>query len=232
MKSKSKTLSFLKNEFISMKSEYYSYANEEDRQGMAKYMKYKFDFIGLKKPIRGPLDMKWMPILKPNTQEELKTTFEFFWGQREREFHHFGMEMIFKYQKLLDQHQLPWVQKILQQNSWWDSIDPMSYKVVGKLLLRFPELEDEMDQWIRHEDFWIRRTALIFQLMHKEKTDWPRLKSYCLLLAHEKEFFIRKALGWALRQYSRIEADTVISFVENTPELQNLSKREALRYYR
>ena len=103
---------------------------------------------------------------------------------------------------------------------------------MGAHLKRFPHLQDEMDKWVRHENFWIRRTAVIFQLMYKENTDWARLKSYCLLLAHEKEFFIRKAIGWALRQYSRVDTDTLLEFVDNTPELQNLSKREATRLYR
>ena len=90
---------------------------------------------------------------------------------------------------------------------------------------------DVMDQWINSENIWVARTAILHQLFYKADADPDRLFEYCIRRAGDKEFFIRKALGWALRQYSRVDPEGVRAFVaENEAELSGLTKREALKY--
>ena len=139
---------------------------------------------------------------------------------------------------------------MVQANSWWDTVDTLS-KTIGYLVQVYPHLADEMEAWSKDEDFWVRRVSLLHQvrrgspaathqlrthghpntpqLAYKDETDTDALFRRCAAMATEEEFFIRKAIGWALRTYSRVDADAVARFVADHPELSPLSKREALR---
>lgn len=120
--------------------------------------------------------------------------------------------------------------ELAQQRSWWDSVDPLA-SLVGKLLLQYPDLRAKMWDWAKDDCMWIRRVALIHQLTYKEKTDEKMLFELCKQLAHEEEFFIRKAIGWCLRQYSKTKPAVVRAFInENTAILSELSKKEAGKY--
>jgi 3-methyladenine DNA glycosylase AlkD len=117
------------------------------------------------------------------------------------------------------------------EKSWWDSIDALTGQVVGPLVLRFPELKKEMDRCSRHPNFWLRRSAILHQLAYKDQTDPERLFGYCLNNAANPEFFIRKAIGWALRQYAHTDPQAVYNFVDNHRDrLSPLSIREALKH--
>ena len=107
----------------------------------------------------------------------------------------------------------------------------MASGVVGDYLQKYPHLLPEMDAWIQHENYWIRRTAIIYQLKYRKDLDTQRLFKYILLCAHEKEFFIRKAIGWSLREYSKTNARAVIEFIEtHDTVLSGLSKREGMKW--
>ncbi len=106
-----------------------------------------------------------------------------------------------------------------------------SPSAVGELVRRHPELLAAMDRWIDAEDFWLARAAIIHQLKFREATDRDRLFTYCLRRAPDQEFFLRKAIGWALREYSKTDPDAVRAFVKNHEnQLSPLSRREALRH--
>lgn len=122
-------------------------------------------------------------------------------------------------------------ERMLRQKAWWDTVDLISSKLVGLLLQKFPELVRRMENWIQDDFLWIRRCALIFQLSYKAATDEAMLFRFCMLRMHEEGFFIRKAIGWALRQYSKTNPDAVRRFIaENDDGLSNLSKREGSKY--
>lgn len=121
------------------------------------------------------------------------------------------------------------LKQMVQTCSWWDTVDSLA-KTVGYLVQLYPELEADMEAWSKDEDFWVRRVSLLHQLAYKEDTDTEALFRRCAAMAHEEEFFIRKAIGWALRQHSRTDPTAVREFVEAHPELSALSKREALKY--
>jgi 3-methyladenine DNA glycosylase AlkD len=116
--------------------------------------------------------------------------------------------------------------------SWWDTVDMLACNVVGPLVACWPDrLQTVMDQWVADDNMWLRRTALLHQLKYGADTDASRLFRYCTLCMHEPDFFIRKAVGWTLRNYGYHDPDAVRSFVrENRATLSPLSIREALKH--
>src|SRR6185437_3168455 len=103
--------------------------------------------------------------------------------------------------------------KSVNTKSWWDSVDALA-PTIGDIVYRDRALAARMDELIEADDFWLRRVAILHQLAWKAETDEKRLLRYCLQCAEEKEFFIRKAIGWALRQYARTAPDQVRRFVQ------------------
>jgi 3-methyladenine DNA glycosylase AlkD len=126
---------------------------------------------------------------------------------------------------------LPVLRRLIVTHSWWDTVDALASHSVGPLVRRQPELARELDDWSVSENLWLRRTALIYQLGYKERTDAARLFAYVDRMAHEKEFFIRKAIGWALRQYARTAPAEVKAFLlPRRQKLSGLSWREATKH--
>lgn len=204
---------------------------QSDRIWMEGYMRHLFPFYGVKSQPRKEIvksSVKQFPI---QSKSELITTFETLWKEEKRELHHIAMDLGERYKKFFDASSLSFFEKMICKNSWWDSIDRIAPTLVGSLLQKHPELVPEMDRWIEDENMWIRRSALIYQLKYKEKTNEKRLFTYCESRMHEEDFFIRKAIGWVLRQYARTNPKSVHKFVEkNRSELSPLSYREASKY--
>ncbi|TAE07534.1 MAG: DNA alkylation repair protein [Bacteroidetes bacterium] len=122
------------------------------------------------------------------------------------------------------------VESLIITNSWWDSVDYLAPRIAGKLFSRFPEqIERYTSRWIESDNFWLQRSAIIFQLAYKTKTDSALLFAYVERRKDSKEFFIQKAIGWALRQYARSAPQAVRDFVNHT-DLAPLSRREALKH--
>ena len=116
-------------------------------------------------------------------------------------------------------------------HSWWDSVDGIASYAIAPLVLKYPELQKEMAHFSTHKNLWLRRVAITYQLLHKTKTDKQFLFHVCKLNWGDNDFFIRKAIGWALRQYARTSPVEVYKFVEtNNNKLSNLSVREALKH--
>jgi 3-methyladenine DNA glycosylase AlkD len=122
------------------------------------------------------------------------------------------------------------IETLLTTNSWWDTVDTLAGHAVGTHFRRFPEIKElTLSKWRSSENIWLRRTCLLFQLNYKEETDFDLLGGIILEHLGQKDFFINTAIGWALRTYSRVEADRVRAFVIATP-LHPLSAREALKW--
>ena len=123
------------------------------------------------------------------------------------------------------------VEQLIMTRSWWDTVDPLACRTVATLVTQHPDLRAIVDQWIDDDNLWLIRSALIHQLFYKDQTDADRLFSYIEHQAAHTDFFVRKAIGWALRQYGRTDPDAVRSFVaSHDSELSGLSKREALKH--
>lgn len=196
---------------------------------MAAYMKDHFEYLGI---MAGPRREAQRPFLNLATKgpiEDVWLTVEECWDQPEREFQYAGADLLRKNAQRLSPDDLPRVRHLIETKPWWDTVDSLATHVVGVVVKRH-DLGHVMDEWIDSEDIWVARTAILHQLFYKRDTDADRLFEYCHRRAPDTEFFIRKALGWALRQYARIDPEGVKVFVEdNADELSGLTKREALK---
>ena len=125
---------------------------------------------------------------------------------------------------------MSWLSSLIVKKSWWDTIDVLSPRIIGDMFSRNNGLVDLFaDQWIEDENIWLQRSAILYQLYHKDKTDEERLFRYIVRRADSKEFFVQKAIGWALRQYAKTRPESVRDFVASH-NLKPLSKREALKH--
>ena len=116
----------------------------------------------------------------------------------------------------------------LRTGQWWDLVDETSH-AVGLVVRQHPAAAARMRVWATDPDMWVRRSAIICQLQHKVDTDLDLLTAVIEANQEDSEFFIRKAIGWALRDYARTDGDWVRAFVQAHPDLSPLSRREALK---
>jgi 3-methyladenine DNA glycosylase AlkD len=154
------------------------------------------------------------------------------WDLGRREERYIAIELAAMRKKLIDPALLPLYEHMIRQGAWWDTVDAVAVNLVGKCLLEHrDEMSKIMDRWIDDPDMWVRRSAILAHNKHKAKADKKRLFAYCLKRAGEKEFFIRKAIGWALRDYAYADPDAVREFVlTNKDKLSPLSFREAAKH--
>ena len=154
------------------------------------------------------------------------------WREPEREMQYVAVGLARRRRKFVGTGSLPLYERMIREGAWWDLVDEIAIHLVGVAgMVETEAIRTAMDAWIEDPHMWVRRTAIIFQNRHKGKTDEARLFRYCLACAHEKEFFIRKAIGWALRDYAKTNPEAVRSFVEEHRErLSGLSIREATKH--
>lgn len=197
---------------------------------MRAYMLDQFAFLGIRATPRRQA-LRGLPRLKDWTAAELLALADQLWDLPEREFQYVAVDLLSKHHKQLDLEHLPRLLEWVQRKSWWDTVDGLA-GVVGDMLLQVqtdPRTEHHsMDACLVHSNLWVRRVAMLHQLGWKEKTDEARLLQYALELAPETDFFIRKAIGWALRDYARTRPDAVRAFLTaNEKRLSGLTRREA-----
>lgn len=196
---------------------------------MAKYMRGLFPFLGIASPRRTALEREAFAGAAKPSAEELLTAARELWDLPEREFQYAACGLLSRHAKLLTPAHLGLVRHFIVTKPWWDTVDTLAAHVVGTMVASHPDLRPHMDQWIADGNLWVVRTALLHQLRFKAATDAERLFRYCALQAGHRDFFIRKAIGWALREYSKTDALAVRSFVAgHDAQLSPLSKREAL----
>jgi 3-methyladenine DNA glycosylase AlkD len=152
------------------------------------------------------------------------------WELPEREYHYFAVDYVRRHVKRLSSGFLPVARHLVTTVPWWDTVDALASHVVGGLVAADPKLKSDMDQWIEDDDLWVARTALLHQLRSKDATDTERLFAYCLRQSGHPDFFIRKAIGWCLREYAKTDPQAVRAFVaRERGRLAPLSVREALK---
>ncbi|WP_230500996.1 DNA alkylation repair protein [Sutcliffiella rhizosphaerae] len=204
--------------------------NLEKKEPMEQYMRNLFPFLGIKSPERKAL---LQDFFKKNGKPELEwiePLVTFLYGQPEREFHYAALAMIDKQIKKMNPSHLVFLEKLIITNSWWDTVDHLAPHHVGELLLKNRNyIQDFPDRWITEENFWLQRSAILYQLKYKQKTDEEKLFFYINKTKESKEFFIQKAIGWSLREYSKTSPEQVMHFIEGT-KLAPLSRREGLKH--
>ncbi|OEZ97782.1 DNA alkylation repair enzyme [Janthinobacterium sp. HH107] len=203
---------------------------------MQAYMRGQFVFLGVAAPQRRLAARGLLAGLKGVGAEVLLEHAQLLWQQPEREYQHVALDMLALHRRQLGVEHLPALLGLARQRAWWDSVDGMA-GIVGEVLQaerqRGGDGHAHMDGALRHEDLWLRRIAMLHQLGWRADTDAGWLFDAALALAHEDEFFIRKAIGWALRVYARHAPTEVLAFAtEHRQRLSPLSYREALKHQR
>ena len=206
--------------------------NEFEAEGMSRYMKHRFTYFGVKKPTRALIQKEWFSIIpKDFTQENKRELVLELWQKEQREFQYVAIDYLAKWKDkelLLEDYEF--IEFLLTNQSWWDSVDALASNFLGRYLRLIPsQREIVVKSWRKSENLWLRRSCLIFQLRYKSQTNFELLKSLILEFKHEKEFFIQKAIGWSLREYAKTNPVSVRNFVEESG-IQGLAKREALKH--
>ncbi|MBK6309544.1 MAG: DNA alkylation repair protein [Candidatus Microthrix subdominans] len=198
---------------------------------MSAYLRNQFPFLGIGAKDRRAATRPTLVAAKTASTDELIAFAAACWEEPEREFAYVACDVLRTQAPRLEPRHLDAVRSLLTARSWWDTIDPLATRTVGTMVRTNPELVGTMDRWVHSDDFWLARTAILHQLLFGEATDAQRLLSYCEARAGDDEFFIRKAIGWALRQYARVDPAAVRTFVvAHDGELSGLTKREALKH--
>lgn len=199
---------------------------------MAKYLKTTMPFYGVKTPDRVPIAREMAGRWVPRTAAEYRDLVLALWSLPHREEKYLAISMAGRHSRFITPAALPLYKRLIVQGAWWDLVDGVAGDLVGTVLLDHRERTTPLlRRWLMDDDMWLRRTAIISQLNHKEATDAAFLFECCAARAHETEFFIRKAIGWALRQYARTDPAAVKRFVkEQGGRLSGLSRREALKH--
>lgn len=213
-----------------LEADFIAVANPIKAKQMKAYMKDHFDFYGISAPDRKVIFAKWLPLVKQH-QPDFWSLIRELWEKDEREFQMVAVDLLQKRAKK-DYSEGDWVEFewIITQKSWWDSVDLIASNCVGVYLQRFPEKRDEVIQlWRSSNNFWLNRTCLLFQLKYGSKTDFALLTDLITSFKWNKEFFIQKAIGWSLRQYSKTDAEAVRTYLK-TSDLSGLALREASKY--
>jgi 3-methyladenine DNA glycosylase AlkD len=195
-------------------------------------MKNLFSFYGIKKPLRSEITKPVIEKAKGSiTEDWLLKVAVLLWDKKEREYHYIAMDLFSKNRKWLTPKSFKIIEKLVLQHSWWDSVDSLTGYAISPLVFKYPELKKEMVRFSTHKNMWLRRISLIHQLPYKNQTDKAFLFAVCKKNMADTDFFIRKAIGWALRQYAKTNPKEVYDFVEaNKEKLSNLSIREALKH--
>ncbi len=208
-----------------------SIADPERADDMAAYMKHHFRFLGVQAADRRTASRPWLRAAKTASRADLVETAQALWAEEEREFHYVGMDLLRAGANRLEPVDLPAIRGLVEATPWWDTVDSLAAWTVGPMVRNHPELVDDIDKWIQDPNLWIARVAILHQLGYKHDTDVERLFRYCDIQAEHPDFFIRKAIGWALRQYARIDGDTVGEWVSaNQNRLAGLTIREATKH--
>jgi len=197
---------------------------------MKTYMRNQFPFLGIKSPeqrvlLREHISQHGLPAI-----ENLAGVLLDLWALPEREFQYAALGILGRFDHKLPPGFINTIETLLTTKSWWDTVDSLAAHTVGNHFKQYPEVRERiLPRWRASENFWLRRTCILFQNKYKTETDFNLLKAIIHENLGSKEFFINKAIGWALREYTRLDPEGVRAFVAATP-LAPLSAREALKW--
>ena len=197
---------------------------------MAAYLKNRFACFGIKSPVRNSIQKEWFKSLKGSQIDHWDVVMNL-WDLAEREYHYIAIDYLNQQPKMnIRKEDYKSLEELITTHSWWDSVDGIASNYVGKYFQVYPEqIEPVIKRWRYSENMWLNRTCLIFQLKYGQDVDFELLKDLIKQFQGTKEFFIQKAIGWSLRQYSKFNSDSVRKFIEEI-KLEGLAKREASKY--
>ena len=197
---------------------------------MKAYMKNKFEFFGINSPLRKELVKAIKKEFTFTIDDALWPLIDNLWHAEQRELQYIALDILNPLASKMNADNLPALEKMIVTKSWWDTVDMIAPSLIGKVFLKDSSCRDSyVYKWMDSENIWLQRSAIIFQLKYGKNTDVDLLAEAILKNDLSKEFFVRKAQGWALRQYSKHNPVFVRQFVEANPQLSGLTQREALR---
>jgi len=199
-------------------------------ESMVAYMRHQFAFLGITAVEQRALTRVVLDGFGRPAEADLRDVTRACWLRDEREYQYFAVRLLRRYIGVCDAGFLDVVRRLITTKPWWDTIDDIAAHVVGPLVAAYPHLVATMDAWSADPDKWLVRTAILHQVRYRGATDSERLFRYCAAQAGHRDFFVRKAIGWALREYAKVAPDAVRAFVaEHAADLSGLSRREALK---
>jgi len=208
---------------------FHAAADPERAVKMSAYMRDQFPFLGIQTPLRKSLSREILRGLSANATIDWEFVNEC-WEQSEREFQYLALDYLTKNKHRLSPDDISKLKHLAVTKSWWDTVDGLD-QVVGDIALRHEEVNKTLLAWSKDGNFWLRRLAIDHQLGRKTKTDTELLETIIVNNLGQKEFFINKAIGWALRDYSKTNPAWVRTFIStHKSQLSPLSIKEASRY--
>lgn len=203
--------------------------NELLAESMSKYMQDKFRFLGVRGTTRTEIYKKYFPDARKTKIIDWDFV-ESCWNKEEREFQYVVVYYLKAMQKFLKREDISRLKYLIVTKSWWDTVDLLA-KVIGSLVIRIEGYDQIMLEWSKDSNIWLKRVAILYQLSLKEKVDKQILERILVDNLGDSEFFINKAIGWALRNYSKYNPEWVREFIKkNKDNMASLSIREASKY--
>jgi len=216
---------------VSFKTLFEQNANPAQSAPMKKYMRDQFEYLGIKSPQLKILFGQHIAEHGLPAIVELDGIVHELWDLPQREFQYAAVGLVGRLDKQLPSKSIKTLEYMITHKSWWDTVDSIAGGSVGVYFKRFPDVREKyLAKWRASDNFWLRRTTILFQLGYKQETDFDLLCEIIRENLGSKEFFINKAIGWSLRQYARIDPKAVKKFVNATKDLSPLSRREAMKH--
>lgn len=206
-------------------------ANATNAKAMKAYMLHQFDFFGVKTPDRRIISKEVFSTIRLKSYEQVEQQITQLWQLPQRECHYIAIELLAFYKKILPIHSIELIEKLLVTNSWWDSVDNVASYVFPFYFKTYPEQIIPVTKiWNESNILWLQRSSIMFQKAAKANTNTELLSQYILRHTDSQEFFIRKAIGWALREYAKTNPTWVLNFAQHyKTKLSTLSYKEAIR---
>lgn len=207
----------------------YEKRDEENAVNMAKYMKNQFDFLGINKPELKKVEKEYFKEIKNRKYIDYDFVNKCY-SDNNREFQYVAIDYLINKKRYLTNEDVPFIKNLIVTKSWWDTSD-MIYKLIADMALKYEDINEILISWSKDNNIWIRRVSIIHQLHRKEKTNIELLEKIIVNNFGSDEFFINKAIGWALRDYSKTNKEWVSNFINKYKDkMANLSIKEASKY--
>ena len=217
------------NKYIEIKKIFESKEDKENAIAMSKYMRNMFEFYGLPTPKRKEV---YNDFIKKEKKSKI-IDWDFLdkcYEDDHREFQYLVYDYLLAMKQYVSYDDIFKIREYIVNKSWWDTIDFLC-KVIGDVELRDYKVKDLMLEWSKDDNIWIKRTAIEHQLNLKDKTDCELLEKIIVNCFGTDEFFINKAIGWALREYSKTDPKWVKNFINKYKnKMESLSIKEASKY--
>ncbi|HOZ30021.1 MAG TPA: DNA alkylation repair protein [Bacteroidales bacterium] len=222
----------LLSDYVNKVREFFEkHGNASDAEAMSAYMKHNFPFLGILAPKRKDLFKVFFNTFPLPNYDETKLLVKELFNLPEREYHYFALQLLIKHKRKWSPTDIVYFESLILTKSWWDTVDIISTKIIAPFFVKYPNLTVAItDSWSQSKNLWLKRASITFQMPYKKKTEIELLSRHILENAEYNDFFIQKAIGWALRVYSKTNHKWVLNFVIQNSTLKPLSKREAIKW--